>query len=669
MCGIAGMVRLDGAELSPGVGRALKAMTDSMACRGPDGEGFWRSGPAALGHRRLSIIDLAGGSQPMPSADGRLCVVHNGEIYNFRELRRELEARGARFRTDSDTEVVLEAYAAWGEGCLERLEGMFAFAVWDGPRRHLFCARDRFGKKPFFYTLLNGVFCFASELSALALLGRPLPPESPNPFGAEDGADGAPDFLPLSFHLDATALMRYLAYEYVPTPGTMYREVKSLEPAQYLLVETGKDAGPRTVRYWDLPMPAAAPPAGEAELCLELERLMAQAVRRRLVSDVPLGVFLSGGIDSSIVAGLMARESSTPVMSFSIGFTEASYDESRYARIAAAAFGTEHHERILSAAECADELPGIVSRMDVPMADASCAPTWLLSGVARERVTVALGGDGADELWAGYEHYIGYRMAQRYNALPMWLRRRVIEPIVRHLPESSGYINPRLACETFLRGAAAPDWLRVQTLLTALGPEMQREVLAPAWLAAHGGEAALAPETLFAPTRAQYEHWLPRDAGAPLARAFHVYVRQFMLDDILVKVDRCSMLHSLEVRAPFLDRDVAEFAARLPVSLRLHGFRRKYLLKKAFAGLLPPEILHRNKRGFQIPVAEWLRGKLRPLMEDLLGERALKEQGLFDPAAVRRLMEAHCAGTADLRKPLWTLMVLELWLRANPAQF
>ncbi|WP_308621598.1 asparagine synthase (glutamine-hydrolyzing) [uncultured Desulfovibrio sp.] len=666
MCGIAGILRLDGGPLPPGAGRAVRAMTDRMACRGPDGEGFWRQGPVALGHRRLSIIDLAGGSQPMVSADGKLCVVHNGEIYNFRELRRELAARGVTFRTESDTELVLAAYAAWGEDCLERFEGMFAFALWDGPRRRLFCARDRFGKKPFFYTLQNGVFCFASELSALTLLGRPEPADAPAP----DGGEGAwPDFLPLGFHLDATALMRYLAYEYVPTPQTMYREVHSLEPAHFLLLETEGAAGARPARYWDLPMPEAAAPGDETELCLELERLLANAVRRRLVSDVPLGVFLSGGIDSSIVAGLMARESSSPVMSFSIGFEEASYDESRYARLAASAFGTDHHERILSAAECAEELPGIVSRMDVPMADASCAPTWLLSGVARERVTVALGGDGADELWAGYEHYIGYRLAQRYNALPGWLRRGVIEPLVRRLPASAGYINPRLACETFLRGAAAPDWLRVQTLLTALGPELQGKILDPGWLGRHGGNDALLPEALFAPTRSQYEHWLPRDAATPLARAFHVYVRQFMLDDILVKVDRCSMLHSLEVRAPFLDRDVAEFAARLPVSLRLRGFRRKYLLKKAFAGLLPPEILHRNKRGFQIPVAEWLRGTLRPLMDDLLGERALAAQGLFAPAAVRALVDAHCSGRADLRKPLWTLMVLQLWLRANPADF
>lgn len=657
MCGIAGILRLDGRPLSPDAGHAVRTMTDRMACRGPDGEGLWQAGPLALGHRRLSIIDLAGGSQPMQSADGRLCVVHNGEIYNFRELRRELEDRGAVFRTSADTEVVLAAWDAWGEDCLAHFEGMFAFALWDSRRQCLFCARDRFGKKPLFYTVQHGLFCFASELSALTLL-------------ADGPRMAAAGLAPLAFHLEPSALVRYLAYEYVPTPQTMYREARSLEPAHFLRLDCGAGAEPAPARWWDLPMPDARPPADEDTAALELERLMARAVRRRMVSDVPLGVFLSGGIDSSIVAGLMARQSSTPVMTFSIGFREASYDESRYARLVADAFGTEHHERILSAEDCADELPGIVSRMDVPMADASCAPTWLLSGVAREQVTVALGGDGADELWAGYEHYIGFRLAQAYNALPAWLRHRVIEPLARRLPDSAGYINPRLAVATFLRGAAAPDWLRVQTLLTALDAGMQRATLAPAWLASHAEDGGLLkPDCLFAPTRAQYEHWLPQDAASPLARAFHVYVRQFMLDDILVKVDRCSMLHSLEVRAPFLDTAVAEFAARLPVSLRLRGFRRKYLLKKAFAGLLPREILHRNKRGFQIPVAQWLRGRLRPLMEDLLGGHALAEQGIFAPEAVRRLMDMHLSGRADLRKPLWTLMVLQLWLRANRASF
>lgn len=636
MCGIAGICRLDGETLSPEAGIRVKAMTDCLTHRGPDGEGLWQAGPVCLGHRRLSIIDLTGGAQPMHSADGRLSVTFNGEIYNFAELRDELAAGGARFQTNSDTEVILEGYRRWGADCLTRFDGMFAFALWDAERRRLFCARDRFGKKPFFYTVQHGCLYFASELTALARV-----PE-------------------LTLTLDPQAVMRYLAYEYVPTPQTVYGEVRSLPPA-HLLLSGQSDV--RLERYWDMPVPDEADPRDEGELCRELNHLLSRAVRRRMVSDVPLGVFLSGGIDSSIVAGLMARQSATPIKTFSIGFTEASYDESRYARIAARAFGTDHHERILSAEECADELPGIVSRMDVPMADASVAPTWLLSGVTREHVTVALGGDGADELWAGYEHYVGFKVAEWYNALPAFVRRVIIEPLARHLPASAGYINPRLAVATFLRGAHAPAWQRVQTMLTAFTPEMQREILDTPWLEAHGD--FLRSDRLFAPTREQYEHWLPESAAAPLARAFHVYVRQFMLDDILVKVDRCSMLHSLEVRAPFLDRDVAEFAARLPVRHKLHGFKRKYLLKKAFADLLPPEILHRNKRGFQIPVAAWLRGRMRPLMEDLLSEARLRGQGIFNPRAVRALMDEHISGRADLRKPLWTLLVFQLWWQAR----
>lgn len=635
MCGIAGICRLDGAPLAPRAAIRVKAMTDCLAHRGPDGEGLWQDGPVCLGHRRLSIIDLSGGGQPMHSVDGRLSVVFNGEIYNFAEIRDELTAGGARFQTHSDTEVILEGYRRWGADCLARFDGMFAFALWDAERRRLFCARDRFGKKPFFYTIQHNILYFASELTALARV-----PE-------------------LSFTLEPKAIMRYLAYEYVPTPQTMYAEAHSLPPAHLLLLEKGRI---RLERYWDMPVPDEADPRDEKELCQELNNLLSRAVRRRMVSDVPLGVFLSGGIDSSIVAGLMARQSATPVRTFSIGFTEASYDESRYARIVAGAFGTDHHERVLSAEECADRLPGIISRMDVPLADASVAPTWLLSGVTRQKVTVALGGDGADELWAGYEHYIGFKVAEWYTALPALARRGLIEPLARHLPASAGYINPRLAVATFLRGAHAPAWQRVQTMLTAFTPDMQHEILAGDWLEGH--HDFLRPDRLFAPTRQQYEHW-PEKTAAPLARAFHVYARQFMLDDILVKVDRCSMLHSLEVRAPFLDRDVAEFAARLPVRHKLRGFRRKYLLKKAFADLLPKDILHRNKRGFQIPVAAWLRGRMRPLMEDLLSEARLREQGIFNPVAVRALMDEHVSGRADLRKPLWTLLVFQLWQQAR----
>lgn len=636
MCGIAGICQVDASPLTPEAGQWVKAMTDRMSHRGPDGEGQWSSGPVCLGHRRLSIIDLSGGGQPMHSADGQMTVTFNGEIYNYAELKEQLTALGGQFQTSSDTEVILEGYRIWGPDCLARFDGMFAFALWDNQQRRLFCARDRFGKKPFFYTVQHGRLYFASELTGIEQLRH------------------------LSLTMNPQAVMRYLAYEYVPTPHSVYTEVQSLPPSHMLLLQDGNLS---ISRYWDMPMPDESDRRSDNELCEELRFLLSRAVRRRMVSDVPLGVFLSGGIDSSIVAGLMARQSSTAIKTFSIGFSEASYDESRYARIVAKAFATDHHERVLSAEECADTLPGIISRMDVPMADASVAPTWLLSGVTREKVTVALGGDGADELWAGYEHYIGFKVAQWYNAAPSALRKGIIEPLAQLLPSSAGYINPRLAVATFLRAAHAPAWQRVQTMLTAFTPDMQESILDSAFKAQQPG--FLAAEVLFAPTREHYDHWQPQNAATPLARAFHVYARQFMLDDILVKVDRCSMLHSLEVRAPFLDKDAAEFAARLPVSRKLHGFKRKWLLKKAFAELLPDEILYRNKRGFQIPVAQWLRGRMRPLMEDLLNESTLKAQGIFNHQAVRALMDEHVSGRADLRKPLWTLLVFQLWWRAR----
>lgn len=636
MCGIAGICNMTGAALAPEAEQWTRAACDAIQRRGPDGFGLWREGPVCLGHRRLSIIDLDAGGQPMHDVQGDCTVVFNGEIYNFAEIRADLERAGARFATHSDTEVILQGWRAWGTDCLDRFEGMFAFVLWDARTRTLFAARDRFGKKPFYYSTQNGLFHFASELTALRQFPR------------------------LSLHVQPRAVMRYLAYEYVPTPQCIYEEVRKLEPAHFLLLRDGRQ---RVERYWDMPVPEprgclrpGGAAASEEELGRELRRLMTQAVRRRMVSDVPLGALLSGGIDSTITTGLMAQASDRPVETFSIGFTEASYDESRYARAAAEFYGTHHHERIFAADDCAAMLPDCIMRLDEPMADASVAPTSLVSGVAREHVTVALGGDGADELWAGYEHYIGYRMAGCYNALPRWLRRAVLEPVARRLPASAGYVNLRNAAATFLQGAHAPDWLRVQTLLTSLTPEMQRGI----W--ARPDEEFLREEQLFAPTRAAYAHW-PK--ASPLERAFHVYVRQYMLDDILMKVDRCSMLHSLEVRAPFLDRDVAEFVARLPVRYKLRGLTRKYLLKKACGDLLPPAIRGRNKRGFQIPVAAWLRGQLRPLVEELLGEDFLRRQGLFRPEGVRRLVDAHVSGAADLRKPLWTLLVLQLWWRKN----
>ncbi len=642
MCGIAGFLQLDHNSLPQDAALWLSRMTDAMEYRGPNGQGHYIDGQIAFGHRRLSIIDLHTGAQPMHSfssteQEAEISVTFNGEIYNFLELRKELEKKGYNFKTNSDTEVILHSWHAYGEECVKHLDGMFAFALWDKKQRVLFCARDRFGKKPFYYTMQQGRFVFASELTSLR--------QFPN----------------LELTVKAPTLMRFLAYEYVPTPQSMYDQVHKIPPAHALLVREGQV---QLQRYWDLPYPQHSKHIEQSEEALaeELRILLSKAVQKRMISDVPLGVFLSGGIDSSIVTGIMA-EQSAHTKSFSIGFTEASYDESKYADIVAKHYATEHHKHILSAEDCAQILPVVASNLEEPMADASIAPTYLLSQATQKHVTVALGGDGADELFGGYETYIGYQMADTYMRLPQCVRKGFIEKITPHFPASAGYINLRLATATFLQGAYAPPWLRIQNLLTAFTPDMQKGLWNAQIESLHQG--FFENERIFAPTKDIFNTWPAHCEAHAIDRAFYLYTRQYMVDDILTKVDRCSMLNSLEVRAPFLDTDVAEFIARLPVRYKINKFRRKYLLKKAFAKLLPQEILTRNKRGFQIPVAAWLRTSLRPLVEELLGTEYLQKQGLFHAPAVRQLVEAHMSGSKDLRKPLWTLLVLQLWLKKN----
>ncbi|GAB7079772.1 asparagine synthase (glutamine-hydrolyzing) [Megalodesulfovibrio paquesii] len=642
MCGIAGFLLLDNAPpvTDTQAREVLDAMAAAIAHRGPDGRGHHVGLPAAFAHCRLAIIDLSTGAQPMASEDGAVVITFNGEIYNYREIRAELEARGRRFKTRSDTEVLLQAYQEWGAACLDRLEGMFAFALWDAERRALFAARDRFGKKPFFYTIQQGVFLFASELSGLEAAAARL------------GAACS-----IQFSIRASTLARFLAYEYVPTPESIYAEARKLPPAHFL--EMHQDGTLLVERYWETPMPRPEGAKGfgradEPALCEELRRLLRQAVQRRLVADVPVGVFLSGGVDSSSVAA-MAGQLAPGIKTFSIGFTEASYDESAYAGRIAAQVGTDHQLEMLSAETCADLLPQVVAGFDEPMADPSIVPTYLLSQITRRQVTVALGGDGPDELLAGYEYFPGFKATQLWERLPRGLRRAAVAAS-RFLPGSAGYVNPRHVAQTFLAAAEAPAWLRTQRMLTALTPEAQRAL----WVKPHD---FLERERLFAPTKAIWEA-LPD--WPPMARVFHLFARQYMLDYILVKVDRCTMLHGLEARAPFLDRDLAEFCFRLPVSFKLRGATRKYLLKQAMAGMLPHDILHRPKRGFLIPTAAWLRGRLRPLLEELLHERRLREQGIFDPADVRLLLDEHVSGRKDHRKGLWTLLVLQLWLAGKP---
>ncbi|WP_027183877.1 asparagine synthase (glutamine-hydrolyzing) [Desulfovibrio inopinatus] len=630
MCGIAGFVYTTTDHIPPENVRrdTLVTMTDAIMHRGPDGDGQIINGPAALGHRRLSIIDLAGGSQPLTDTHGRAVVTFNGEIYNFQEIRTQLLARGHTFATNSDTEVLVAAYLEYGPACLNLFEGMFAFAIWDTTKKTLFAARDRFGKKPLFYTLQHGLFAFASELTALRK---------------------HPD---LRFHVTKEALARFLSYLYVPTPQSIFKDVFKLKAGHYLTLENGQI---NTQCYWDLPGPLDRIDASEEEICSELRRLGQQAVSRRLVSDVPLGVFLSGGVDSSTVAALMAQISDK-VKTFSIGFSEKSYDESQFAQLVADKYKTDHHVKILSAADCGSLLPEIVSRFDEPMADPSIVPTYLLSKVTRERVTVALGGDGADELFAGYEHFIGFNLIGKYLALPAVLRHKFIEPLARRLPMSTGYVNPRLVAEEIMAGAAVPRWLCIQTWLSALSPDMQMQL----WNSPD--RTLLDPNNLFASTRALFD---ASPSDIPLAKAFYAYAKQYLLDYILVKVDRCSMMHSLEVRAPFLDRDFAEFVARLPLRLKLKGTKRKYIMKKAFGDLLPDGIANRQKRGFLIPSALWLKTNLRPDLERLLGKKHLNDQGLFNPAYAQTLMDEHFSDIRDHRMPLWTMLVLQLWLEAN----
>jgi len=605
-------------------------MTNVMRHRGPDGSGTWTNPPAALAHCRLSIIDLYGGSQPMMSADGRATIVFNGEIYNFQEIRQALVKEGFVFRTRSDTEVLLLSYLRWGHQCLDHIEGMFSFAIWDDKEKELFAARDRMGKKPFYYTLQKGVFVFASELTAFKNL----------PF--------------VELQVDRRSIAEFLAYEYVPTPNTIFRDVHKLKPGHFLIFSRAELV---IRKYWDLPIPAQSYSGSDEDCCRTVVDLLTDAVSKRLVSDVPLGVFLSGGIDSSAVVGLMAREvASQSIKTFSIGFLEPSYDESSYARLVAKHFGTDHHEEILSAVQAGELLPRIVAQLDEPMSDPSIVPTFLLSQITRRSVTVALGGDGGDELFAGYEYFTGFILADYYLKLPSHFRRKFLESLVHLLPISTGYVSPRHVVEKFLTGVYAPPWLRTQMWLGAFSLDMQRRVWTEWPGLLDGGDS------LYGQTLELYNSFASSNA---LDKVFYLLTKQYLLDYILVKVDRCSMMNSLEVRAPFLDRKVVEYVFALPPRMKIRGLKRKYLLKKAMKDILPAQIINRKKRGFLIPSALWLKETLRPIVDEMFDPSRLQQQGLFDPSVIADLRHRHEQGRADHRKELWTMLILQLWMSEN----
>lgn len=624
MCGIAGIVSQNGALLD---GR-LKPMIDAQAHRGPDAWGVWSDDACALGHRRLAIIDLSeAGRQPMSNASGDILITFNGEIYNFQQLRRELESLGHRFRTRTDTEAIIYAYEQWGVDCLSKLRGMFAFGVWDQRRRRLFLARDRVGKKPLFYAQFGNRFLFASELQGI-LADKDVPRE-----------------------VVPQAIDSYLAYGYVPAPHTAFKGIFKLPPAHYLTLDL-KDSGfeKRVERYWSLDYQPKLR-ISEEEACETLREKMTEAVRLRMISDVPLGAFLSGGIDSSIVVGLMAKLSETRVKTFSIGFNEAAYNETDHARRIAERWDTDHHEFIVEP-DALSILPKLVRHYGEPYADSSAIPTFYVSQMTRRRVTVALNGDGGDESFAGYERYLANDIAERMRAVPgVAMAARALGHII---PDS---INPKSRvrkARRFLSVASRPMAERYPRWVTFFQDDTRRQFYRPEFADHLNGQSDGWLKSLLAGLGSALE---------PVDAAMAVDVASYLPYDLLVKVDITTMANSLEARSPFLDHEVMEFAARLPVGIKFRDRRLKHLLKRAFADLLPPENVNRRKMGFGVPVGQWFRGPLRELLRDaLLSQQSLK-RGYFREPEVRRLVDEHLERRADHSFQLWNLLMLELWHR------
>jgi asparagine synthase (glutamine-hydrolysing) len=597
--------------------------------RGPDAQGFFQEGAVSLGHRRLSIIDLAGGNQPMADATGRFVTAYNGEIYNHVELREELTGLGRAFGTKCDTEVLLNAYAEWGADCLQRLSGMFSFAIHDRAERRLFLAVDRFGKKPLYYAQRPGLFVFASEPGSL--LAHP----------------GLPA------RIDPAAVYKYLIHDFVPAPSSIYAGVAKLEGGHCLLLDADAPGPVSPRQYWDLRFQ----PKSRLSFAQATERfreLFSKAVRARLMSDVPLGVYLSGGLDSSCV--LAEVVSAAPaVMTFSLGFAERSYDESADARMVARHFGTEHHELMVDQGMMSEAVPEALSACGEPFADTSIVPTFLLNRFARQRITVALGGDGGDELLAGYDPFVAHRLHRLVARMPRKLRDLLLRAPELFCRQSEGYMNLAFRLSQFRRGVGAPVPLRQQLWMSPMLPEEARGLLAPevsAGLGASGSESPFAEAVA----------WGGRtDATIEIEQAIYIFSKIYLPNSILFKMDRASMANSLEVRAPFLDCDLAEFVNRLPTSYKMRGLTRKRVLRAAYGRRLPSRVLSKRKQGFALPVSGWMRRGMREMVEDALAPLALKRDGIFDPAQVRRLVDEHMQGRRDHRKALWALFAFQVW--------
>ncbi len=624
MCGIAGFVERRGAqathERQASAVAALDRMCRVIAHRGPDDQGMMVRDGVALGMRRLSIIDLAGGHQPISGEDGSVTTVFNGEIYNYRELQRDLEARGHRFQTHSDTEAIVHAYEEYGPACVKLFRGMFAFAVWDERARKLFVARDRVGKKPLYYTVTpQGTFVFGSELKSL--LRHP-----------EVRAESDPE-----------AIDAYLTFGYVPDPMSILRGVYKLSPGHHLSFVDGRVS---IERYWDFCFEPGEI-RREEEYIEGLRALVDDAVRVRMVADVPLGAFLSGGVDSSAVVGMMSRHSARPVKTFSIGFHEDSYNELKYARLAAKHFGTDHHEFIVTpeSFQVVDEL---VWHFDEPFADPSAIPTYIVSKLAREHVTVVLSGDGGDELFAGYTRYAIDRRRSGFARIPRFLRHGLMRPLSRCLPQGAwgrNYIH-NVALDPLDRYIDGMSFFTTLSKLSLYTGDFLRQL--------NGTRGALASFR---------DHAARALSGEHLDQLLYLDSKTYLPGDIMTKVDRMSMAVSLEARAPLLDHELIDFVTRIPASMKMRGLETKYIFKRAVRDFVPAEILDRPKQGFGMPIEQWINNQLRGRIRDTLTEPRTRQRGLVNPGYVDTLLDEHERGRRDQSMPLWVLLMLELWHR------
>lgn len=626
MCGISGIYRL--AQNQPGeLKRQIAAMTDLLAHRGPDDFGYYVDEMVALGHRRLSIIDLSTGHQPMFNEDKSVCIVFNGEIYNYAEIKAELIAKGHRFSSNSDTETIIHAYEEWGKQCVNRLRGMFAFALWDAKARTLFLARDRVGKKPLFYARYGDQFKFASEMKSLLV---------------------DPD---LDRTIDEEALAAYFLFSYIPAPLTIYQNIRKLLPGHTLTVRDGRVT---IERYWDLFFEPDTTKT-EPQFIEEFLALLDDSVRIRLISDVPLGAFLSGGIDSSTVVALMHRNSREPVKTFTIGFggnTGGFDDERRYARLVAERYGTEHHEyEVLPTIESL--LDGIVTSFDEPFADDSTIPSYYVYKMARQNVTVALSGLGGDEAFAGYERYLGFKLSQIYNRIPWLIREGLVARFVEQLPETASGSYRINHLKRFVRSSSGDAAHRYLGFVSKLPERYKGRFFS---------ESGKRYQDAFGAAEQRFLDIFNADnAQDPINRVFHSDIKTYLPEDILACTDRMSMWNSLEVRAPFVDHRLLEYCARIPPALKMKWFRKKALLKKGVTSLLPAEVLDHRKQGFVGPMTKWLQTDLKALTLRTLSAGNLNKHGIFNQNVIETILQDHFSRKEINDTLIWSLLIFQTW--------